>query len=69
MSELWAELMGKAAAKSGIAVNWKTVLQYSTAQACIRIIAEDIAQLPFATYRSLPGGGSEQVASHPTINS
>lgn len=66
ISELWAELMGKAAAKSGIAVNWKTVLQYSTSQACIRIIAEDIAQLPFATYRSLSDGGSEQVASHPT---
>ncbi len=64
--EIWAQMMGQAASKSGISINWKTVLQYSTAQACIRIIAEDIAQLPFATYRSLPDGGSEQIPGHPT---
>jgi HK97 family phage portal protein len=66
INELWAQLLGQAASKSGIRVNWKTVLQYSTAQACVRIIAEDIAQLPFATYRALPGGGSEQDSKHPT---
>ncbi|MGZ8164086.1 MAG: phage portal protein [Methylobacter sp.] len=66
INEIWAKLLGQAASNAGINVNWKTVLQYSTAQACIRIIAEDIAQLPFATYRTLPDGGSEQIASHPT---
>lgn len=64
INELWQELMGQASAKSGINVNWKTVLQYSTAQACIGIISGDIAQLPFATYRSLPNGGSEQATEH-----
>lgn len=66
ISEIWEQLLGQAASNSGIPVNWKTVLQYSTAQACIRIIAEDIAQLPFATYRTLSDGGSEQIPSHPT---
>lgn len=65
-SDLWAALLGQAASKSGIAITWKTALQYTTAQACMRIIAEDIAQLPFATYRSLPNGGSEPVMDHPT---
>lgn len=64
-ADIWAELLRQSASKAGISINWKTVLQYSTAQACIRVIAEDIAQLPFAIYRTLPAGGSEQVASHP----
>jgi HK97 family phage portal protein len=66
INEIWEQLLGQAASNSGINVNWKTVLQYSTAQACIRLIAEDIAQLPFATYRTLPDGGSEQMPDHPT---
>jgi HK97 family phage portal protein len=66
ISEIWGELLRQSASNSGIDINWKTVLQYSTAQACIRIIAEDIAQLPFATYRTLPDGGSEQMPDHPT---
>lgn len=65
IGEIWEGLLGQAASKSGIRVTWKTALQYSTAQACVRIIAEDIAQLPFAVYRSLPGIGSEQVTDHP----
>jgi len=66
ISDIWAQLIGQAASKSGINVTWKTVLQYSTAQACVRIIAEDIAQLPFATYKSLADGGSEAIPGHPT---
>jgi HK97 family phage portal protein len=65
IEEVWSMLLGQAASKAGIAVNWKTALQYSTAQACVRIISEDIAQLPFGVYRSLPGGGNEQVTDHP----
>jgi len=65
INDIWAELLGQSASKAGISVNWKTVLQYSTAQACIRIISEDIAQLPFAAYRPLEGGGSEQATTHP----
>jgi HK97 family phage portal protein len=64
-SDLWSMLLGQAASKSGINITWKTALQYTTAQACMRIIAEDVAQLPFAVYRSLPTGGSEQAIDHP----
>lgn len=65
INDIWAQLIGQAASKSGISVSKDTVLQYSTAQACIRIIAEDIAQLPFAVYRTLPDIGSEQATDHP----
>jgi HK97 family phage portal protein len=64
-NEFWEKLLGQAASKAGIRINWKTALQYSTAQACVRIIAEDIAQLPFATYRK-KDGRSEEISAHPT---
>ena len=65
INDIWNLLIGQAASKSGISVTWKTALQYSTAQACVRILSEDIAQIPFSVYRSLPEGGSEQVIGHP----
>jgi HK97 family phage portal protein len=64
MNEFWAQLVGQAASKSGIRVDWRTALQYSTAQACVRIIAEDIAQLPFAVYQS-KDKESWEIAAHP----
>jgi HK97 family phage portal protein len=64
-NEFWLQLLGQAATKSGILIDWKTALQYSTAQACVRLIAEDIAQLPFATYRK-NGQESEEIPAHPT---
>jgi HK97 family phage portal protein len=64
-SELWSVLLGQAASKSGISITWKSALQYTTAQACMRIIAEDIAQLPCAVYKKVAGGGSEPVPEHP----
>ena len=64
-SEIWRELIGQASAKSGIAINRQTVMQLTTAQACARVIAEDIAQLPFKLYRERPDGGSDPAADHP----
>jgi HK97 family phage portal protein len=68
IDQVWRGILGEAASKSGISVNWRTAMQYATAQACVRIIAEDIAQLPFGVYRNLPGGGSEQISQHPVNN-
>jgi HK97 family phage portal protein len=63
-NEFWEKLLGQAASKAGIRVDWKTALQYSTAQACVRIIAEDIAQLPFAVYQS-KDKESQEIPAHP----
>ena len=64
-SELFRDLMTQASAKSGVPINWKTALQLSTAQACARVIAEDIAQIPFKLYQSRQGGGSDPANNHP----
>lgn len=64
-ADIWAELLGRSSSKSGIPINTKTVLQLTTAQACARVIAEDLAQLPFKLYKDRPEGGSDPAADHP----
>jgi HK97 family phage portal protein len=50
-------------ASSGKTVNEKTAMQTSVVYACVRIIAETIASLPFHTYRSTPTG-KEKATDH-----
>lgn len=63
--DIWRELLGQAASKAGIPINYKTVMQLTTAQSCARVIAEDIAQLPYKLYKSRPNGGSDVAIDHP----
>lgn len=63
--DIWRELLGQAASKAGIPINYKTVMQLTTAQSCARVIAEDIAQLPYKLYKSRPNGGSDVANDHP----
>jgi HK97 family phage portal protein len=63
-SELWRELLGQASSKSGIAINSRTILQLTTAQSCARVIAEDLAQLPFKLFKDRPDGGSDPATEH-----
>lgn len=58
------EFFAQQNSKSGVAVNWRTAAQVSTAFACARVIAEGLAQVPFRLYRDLPGGGKEAVKDH-----
>ena len=62
--DLYKELFGLASSKTGIAVNWKTALQASTALACGRVIAEGIAQVPFKLFRERAGGGMDAARDH-----
>jgi HK97 family phage portal protein len=64
MSDVWRELLGQARSKAGIPINYKTVLQLTTAQSCARVISEDIAQLPFKLFKSRPDGGSDPADGH-----
>jgi len=50
--------------KAGVAVNWQTALQVTTALACARVIAEGLAQVPFKMFREQPNGGRQVEASH-----
>jgi len=63
-ADIWRELLGQASSKAGIPINYKTVLQLTTAQSCARVIAEDIAQLPFKLFRDRPDGGSDPASGH-----
>ena len=65
LNEAFRELLLDASSRAGVRVNHKTVFQLVTAQACMRVIAEDIAQIPFKLYRSRPEGGSDPATDHP----
>lgn len=64
MSDIWREILGQANSKAGIPINYKTVLQLTTAQSCARVISEDIAQLPFKLFRDRSDGGSDPAEDH-----
>lgn len=49
---------------SGINVNPDTAMRVTAALACIRIIADTEASLPFFTYRNLPDGGKDKARDH-----
>lgn len=52
--------------KSGVAVTWSTALDVTTVLACVRVIAEGVAQVPLRVMRELDGGnGSEPAVDHP----
>lgn len=61
---LFRELLLQASAKTGVAVNWRTALQASTAFGCARVIAEGIAQVPFKLFKERVGGGMDPARDH-----
>ena len=56
-------LFGRTA--SGKAVNERTAMQTTAVYACVRILAEAIAELPLHVYRYKPDGGKEKAFNHP----
>ncbi|MEN2980870.1 phage portal protein [Tistrella bauzanensis] len=53
------------AARSGVAVTDSTALQVATVLACVRVIAQGMAQVPLKIHRRGAGGGSEVADDHP----
>ena len=52
-------------ADAGVAVNWRTALQASTAFACGRVISQGLAQVPLKLYRKRADGrGSDPATDH-----
>lgn len=58
-------LFGDIGSKSGVRVNTDTALRVSAAFACGRVLAEDVAKLPFRVYREQRGGRREPATDHP----
>lgn len=63
--EIFRELYGVPAAKSGQSVNWASAFQVAAVLACVRVIAEGIAQVPLKVFRDTEGGGREPATNHP----
>lgn len=62
--DLFREIYGGRASKSGQAVTWRTALEASTALACARVIAEGLSQVPFKLYRR-EGASRIEALDHP----
>jgi HK97 family phage portal protein len=62
--ELFREIYGGRSSKSGVAVNWKTALEVTTALACLRVMANGVAQVPLKLFRE-EGGRRVPATDHP----
>lgn len=63
---VWLDFFGARQSKAGVPVSWERALDVSTVFACIRVIAEGVAQVPLRVMRELPSGkGSEPAVDHP----
>jgi len=57
----WGQLVGS----TGLAVNEERALALPTLYACVRVLAETIASVPFPIYKRNPDGGKERDTGHP----
>jgi HK97 family phage portal protein len=53
--ELFREIYGGRTSKSGIVINAQRALEISVVLACVRVLAEGVAQVPFRLYREQDG--------------
>lgn len=58
LAELFASGVSSVA---GVGVNPATAMRYVTVYACVRLIAESIAQLPIHVYRKMPDGAKQRL--------
>lgn len=52
-------------AKSGVTVNWTTAIQIAAVFACVKVLAESVAQLPLELRRRSAGGIQALADNHP----
>ncbi len=53
---------------SGIPVNTTTAMRASAVLACVRVLAETLAQIPLIVYRRVGDDGKERATDHPLYN-
>lgn len=65
-SEAFESFFAMTKPKSGVQVDWRTALDVTTVLACVRVIAEGVAQVPLRVMRETADGkGSEPAPEHP----
>lgn len=60
--------LGTRETKSGVSVTVDRALEVSVVFACLRVIANGVAQVPLKLFRDADGGGSEPAKDHPLYN-
>jgi HK97 family phage portal protein len=62
----WLNFFDARVSKAGVPVSWERALDVSTVFACVRVIAEDVAQVPLLVMKATPDGKGREVAiEHP----
>ena len=59
LSRIFEEISNTRRTVAGVTISPETALECTAVLACVRVLAESIASLPFNVYRRLPGGGKE----------
>ena len=59
ISRVFEEIVEQRRTTAGVYVSPESALQCSAVLACVRVLSESVASLPFGVYRRLPGGGKE----------
>lgn len=57
-----AALLAAGASSAGVAVGPDSAMRYVTVWACVRLLAESIAQMPIHLYRKLPDGSKQRIS-------
>lgn len=60
----WGDLMAFAGSRSGRAVTAASALEVTAVLACVRVLAEGVAQVPLNVYRKRKGGGCDVAVEH-----
>lgn len=63
--DLFRDIYGGRATKSGVRMDWRQALRVSTALACARVIADGVAQVPLKVFQDRQGGGRDVMRDHP----
>jgi HK97 family phage portal protein len=65
LSRVFEEIVENNRTTAGVTINPESSLYCSAVLACVRVLSESIASMPFNLYRRLPGGGKEIAEEHP----
>src|SRR5262245_41714408 len=61
---LWRDSLWSVGSLTGVQINQVTALNATAVMACVTMIAEDVAKLPWGLYRKREDGGRERVTDH-----
>lgn len=60
--DLFREIYGGRSTRTGVTINWQSALEVSTVLACMQVISQGIAQVPWKLY---DGSNSKPATAHP----